>query len=666
MASIQGIYIALFGRPADPAGLAFWTAATNGGQNLTPLRAMTQTPEYLNRFAGKTAEEIVTSIYQSLFGRLPDAGGLEFFTDALENGSLDTIAIQILDGAQGSDALIVENKETAADLFTASLDTPEEIAAYSGENAILNAQNLLSDVTEDPSSIPTAQDIDAAIQTLDEEPAPQDEDDDDAPPVDGGGGPSPADAATLTAGSLEIASGANATLSGTGSVVVSASGFSPVSFDLADISSFDIGSNSSLTIAASNIGSRTVNGTGSLNLTGVTFTEAAAGGGFEVSPVLDGLIADLLVDSGVAGAVSRLSVNGDKADAFKVLWDFLDDQYVGANNFYVATLNENFVRLGVEYVKYLQAGGDPLTSTTAKFTADSGDVGTAPDREQSMHDNLLGNATLVNINDRFVTGPSPNPTLALELSNLVNSLGQGYATRPIYSGNEGARGGLDHDGARAFDFDKGFERDDYFDSYFGTVDPLASDDRNGDQIDEQMFYGTGNSITAFNVLRHEGAGFELALKAKEFGPNGGDYDLAGSTPANGEVAIINGVAHYNVSSGASPDNGSRADWSIDYAATTLPAGVGDDLTYKIFIDIDETENENLVEVPMTVFNGLQQGSTNYGFGFIAGAIDTDDALAGVQSYSFGPGEFSVELRAFDGTELIGVNKIVVHVDGFGL
>jgi hypothetical protein len=211
MASIQGIYIALFGRPADPAGLAFWTEATKGGQDLSALTAMTQTPEYLNRFAGKTPEEIVTAIYQSLFGRAPDAGGLEFFVNALENGSLDTIAIQILDGAQGSDAVIIDNKEAAADLFTASLDTPEEIAAYSGENAIQNAQNLLSEVTEDPASIPTTQDIDAAIQTLDQPPEEQNEEE-ETPPVGGGGGGGPTTTFTvLVDDDDQVTFGGNAT-----------------------------------------------------------------------------------------------------------------------------------------------------------------------------------------------------------------------------------------------------------------------------------------------------------------------------------------------------------------------------------------------------------------------------------------------------------------------
>lgn len=166
------------------------------------------------------------------------------------------------------------------------------------------------------------------------------------------------------------------------------------------------------------------------------------------------------------------------------------------------------------------------------------------------------------------------------------------------------------------------------------------------------------SNTSFYIVRHEGAGVELALKAKEFGPNGSDY-------AAGTVTITDGIAHYNVSSGASPDNAARADWSFDYAATVLPQGVDDSFDFKLFIDIDETQGSNLVEVPLTTFAGREQGSSNYGFAAIRSLIDVDDAADGVQPYNYGAGEFDIVLEAYDDGALIATNKIVVHVDGFG-
>ncbi len=67
MASIQGVYLALFGRPADPVGLSFFNGVTGNGANLTGIGDLSSQPEYLNRFTGQNSTQIVQSIYQSLF-----------------------------------------------------------------------------------------------------------------------------------------------------------------------------------------------------------------------------------------------------------------------------------------------------------------------------------------------------------------------------------------------------------------------------------------------------------------------------------------------------------------------------------------------------------------------------------------------------------------------
>jgi hypothetical protein len=383
-----------------------------------------------------------------------------------------------------------------------------------------------------------------------------------------------------------------------------------------------------------------------IRIDGVTFTEAGPAGPFEINLNLNNLLGTLITSQGIAWTVDNLVINGNKADTFKVLWDYLDDAYVAGNNFFNVALNETFVRLGAEYIEYLAAGGAPLTDITVKFAADNNMNG-IPQREQSMHDNLLGNVNASSIADRQFGSPLEGQLLAL--------IPQEYQDRPYYSGNEDQVGGAAHDAVRAFDWEKGWSRPDYFDRFLGKVDPIASDDRNNDSVDEQMFYGTGNSNDFFNIVRHEGAGVELALKAKEFGPNGGDYG-----PANRSYDV-NGVLHYQVSTGASPDNANRADWSLDYAATVLPQGADESWTFKLFIDLDETSGVNFAEIPMTVFGGLLQGSSNYGFNFIRGAIDVDDGAPGVQPYAFGVGEFDILLQAYAGGDLIASNHIVVHV-----
>ncbi|MEO3386180.1 DUF4214 domain-containing protein [Mesorhizobium sp. CAU 1741] len=168
MATIQGVYIALFGRPADPLGLAFFAEATNDGADLTAIGDLSASAEYQDRFAGMSNTQIVNSIYQSLFNRDADLAGLTFFTAALAAGDLDinTIAINIYDGAQGSDAEILANKEAAANAFTTALDTGEEVLAYEGNAAAQAGRDFLTPITEDEATIPDEDAVDAAIAAI--------------------------------------------------------------------------------------------------------------------------------------------------------------------------------------------------------------------------------------------------------------------------------------------------------------------------------------------------------------------------------------------------------------------------------------------------------------------------------------------------------------------
>ncbi len=144
MATIQGIYIALFGRPADPSGLAFFNQETMEGQDLTAIGDLASTPEYQERFEGATNSVIINTIYQDLFNRDADAEGLAFFTAALASGQfgINNIAIAIFDGAQNDDVIVRDNKVAAADAFTAQIDTGTEIIAYQGEPAIRTGPRL--------------------------------------------------------------------------------------------------------------------------------------------------------------------------------------------------------------------------------------------------------------------------------------------------------------------------------------------------------------------------------------------------------------------------------------------------------------------------------------------------------------------------------------------
>lgn len=168
MATIQGVYVALFGRPADPAGLAYFNSVTGNGANLSAIGNLAGEKEYTARFENQSNIQVINTIYQSLFNRSPDAAGLEYFASQLNAGKLtiNNIAIAILDGAQGDDKAVVTNKVAAADAFTKSLDTAVKVASYSGTQAVDAARALLTGVTKDASSIPNAEKIAATLTTL--------------------------------------------------------------------------------------------------------------------------------------------------------------------------------------------------------------------------------------------------------------------------------------------------------------------------------------------------------------------------------------------------------------------------------------------------------------------------------------------------------------------
>lgn len=162
--------------------------------------------------------------------------------------------------------------------------------------------------------------------------------------------------------------------------------------------------------------------------------DAALQAQIDASPAVQNALSGLLtVPAGVitvALATVQDELNVDTATAMTVVWDYLDDIYVSAGP-HQANVNEAFTRLGIEYAKYLKDGGAPLTAITAKYAPDGNSNGT-PDREQSLHDNLLGNLGAGALNQRY----GGNPALLAELTALINGVDPDLLTRPYYSGND--------------------------------------------------------------------------------------------------------------------------------------------------------------------------------------------------------------------------------------
>ncbi|MBI3230326.1 MAG: DUF4214 domain-containing protein [Burkholderiales bacterium] len=150
--SIQQLYIAYFGRPADTGGLQYWhdVVANNGGDLGAVSAAFSTSPEYKALVAGKSNTAIVENIYQQLFGHKPDAGGLAFWANQLDSGNMtvDKASAEIMHGAQGSDLVAVNVKVGAAMEFTNSLLANNAGKDYSTASAAKFAHDLLAKVTD--------------------------------------------------------------------------------------------------------------------------------------------------------------------------------------------------------------------------------------------------------------------------------------------------------------------------------------------------------------------------------------------------------------------------------------------------------------------------------------------------------------------------------------
>ena len=451
---------------------------------------------------------------------------------------------------------------------------------------------------------------------------------------------------------------------GQGDYTFSYKKFVQVRFDGGYVTNIDADSYSSITALSIGVGSNVsmllsevaqleiADLSGTLDILGdFSFSQAGAAGSYESGVNLDDLLGTAIQANGAGAVAANLTLNGSKADAFQQIWDYLDDAYVAGQNYYNLDLNENFVRLGIEYANYLENGGAPLTDVTAKFSADGSDADLIPERAQSMHDNLLGNLWKSSLERRRF-----DDALEAELLDLIPD---GYETRPVFSGEDRHIGSAEHDGARAFDYEKGWDRADYIESTMsGTVDARAQDAAEGD-----MLFGDSNTADGYAIVSHLGAGVELAVKAKERG--GKDYD-----GALGD----DGLVHYAVDGGLQPGTNNRAAWNIDFAMTS---GIGandetsDEFVFRLLVDVDKSEATDFREIDLTrggtgindnpLSDYSEQNSTNFGFGFLYTQIDNDPDVEGIQAYDFGEARFDVRLEAYDDGQLIAENQVAINV-----
>jgi hypothetical protein len=174
--TVQKFYLGYYQRPADAAGLLFWanalaqidtghTGVFSRGSILAILGGFAYSAEARSLYQGEITSmniaTVVDSIYFGLFHRHADPGGLAFYVNGFntKGETPATILWSIMGGAQGTDTLSVQNKATAAMIFTRvidpELDGQDPLYNYAGDIAAQKARDLLATVTEAVATIPT-------------------------------------------------------------------------------------------------------------------------------------------------------------------------------------------------------------------------------------------------------------------------------------------------------------------------------------------------------------------------------------------------------------------------------------------------------------------------------------------------------------------------------
>jgi len=151
------LYLAYFGRPMDWAGIDYYTGhGTLDLFSLTP--GFSASPESQALYGQTFGAAQVDAIYENLFGRHAEQGGIDYWTGVVHQGLITPAgaALAILLGAQNDDKIAVQNKMEVALAFAAHVDTQSEVDGYSGVAAASLARDFLRTVDASPQSVAAA------------------------------------------------------------------------------------------------------------------------------------------------------------------------------------------------------------------------------------------------------------------------------------------------------------------------------------------------------------------------------------------------------------------------------------------------------------------------------------------------------------------------------
>jgi len=165
---LEQLYLAYFGRPADFDGLVYYTSNPNFDV-LTVAAAFSASPESQALYGSTFGAAQINAIYQNLFNRDAEPGGLAFWLEKIATGAVTpaNAAFVILNGALNDDAITVQNKMAVSAAFTAELNLTAEIVGYAGQEAAAVARAFLKTVDSTTDSLTAAMaNLSAAVDSV--------------------------------------------------------------------------------------------------------------------------------------------------------------------------------------------------------------------------------------------------------------------------------------------------------------------------------------------------------------------------------------------------------------------------------------------------------------------------------------------------------------------
>jgi hypothetical protein len=158
--SIEELYVAYFGRAADPAGLNYWLSQEAAGTSdatialqFVPqletlgLYPLLNTPTLLSGSAAQQAT-FINAVYQNLFGHAADTAGLSYWQGQLINGASPGFMInQIIVGALGIDATTIANRAAVAGAYTNAVASAVPVVTWNPTNDTPQSRAVIASIT---------------------------------------------------------------------------------------------------------------------------------------------------------------------------------------------------------------------------------------------------------------------------------------------------------------------------------------------------------------------------------------------------------------------------------------------------------------------------------------------------------------------------------------